>query len=110
MEKQQEAMSTMMMMFERMLQEQREMSEITKVVQRLVQQNGEFDGKEVSRYLRDYKAEMLRYGISERLQVLKPLIVDVAYPLLPQVDIRLGFLSLREQSGVGAIVGAVEDC
>ena len=70
MEKQQEAMSTMMMMFERMLQEQREMSEITKVVQRLVQQNGEFDGKEVSRYLRDYKAEMLRYGISERLQVI----------------------------------------
>ena len=30
----------MMMMFERMLQEQREMSEITTVVQRLVQRNG----------------------------------------------------------------------
>jgi hypothetical protein len=35
-----------------------------------------------------------------RLQILKPLVVDVAYPLVPQVDIRLGFLSLREQSGV----------
>ena len=70
MENQQEAMNMMMMMFERMLQEQREMSEITTVVQRLVQQNGQFDGKDVSRYLRDYKMEMLRYGISERLQVL----------------------------------------
>ena len=59
----------MMMMFERMLQEQREMSEITTVVQRLVQRNGQFNGKDVSGYLRDYKAEMLRYGISERLQV-----------------------------------------
>jgi hypothetical protein len=44
-----------------------------------------------------------------RLQLLKPLIVDVAHPLVPQVDIRLGFLSLREQSGVGAIVSTVED-
>jgi hypothetical protein len=44
-----------------------------------------------------------------RLQILKPSVVDVAYSLVPQVDIRLGFLSLREQSGVGAIVGAVED-
>jgi hypothetical protein len=44
-----------------------------------------------------------------RLQILKPLVVDVAYPLVPQVDIRLGFLSLHEQGGVGAIVGAVED-
>jgi hypothetical protein len=44
-----------------------------------------------------------------RLQLLKPPIVDVAYPLVPQVDIRLGFLSLREQSGVGAIVSTVED-
>jgi hypothetical protein len=33
----------------------------------------------------------------------------VAYPLVPQVDIRLGFLSFREQSGVGAIVNTVED-
>jgi hypothetical protein len=44
-----------------------------------------------------------------RLQVPKPPIVDMAYPLMPQVDIRLGSLSLREQSGVGAIVGTVED-
>ena len=54
-----------------------------------------------------------KFGQSEhhlfQLQVLKPLIVDVAYPLVPQVDIRLGFLSFREQSGVGAIIGAVED-
>jgi hypothetical protein len=44
-----------------------------------------------------------------RLQILKLPVVDVAYPLVPQVDIRLGFLSLREQSGVGAIAGTVED-
>ena len=69
MENQQTA-SMMMMMFERMLQEQREMSEITTVVQQLVQRNGQFEGKDVSHYLRDYKAEMLRYGISERLQVI----------------------------------------
>ena len=60
--------SMIMMMFERMLQE-REMSEITIVVQRLVQRNGQFEGKDVSHYLRDYKTEMLRYGILERLQV-----------------------------------------
>jgi hypothetical protein len=44
-----------------------------------------------------------------RLQVLKPTEVDVAYPLVPQVDIRLRFLSPREQSGVRAIVSTVED-
>jgi hypothetical protein len=44
-----------------------------------------------------------------RLQVLKPLIIDMAYPLMPQVDIRLVSLSLRKQSGVGAITGTVED-
>jgi hypothetical protein len=44
-----------------------------------------------------------------RLQVLKPPVVDIAYPLMPQVDIRLGSLSLREQSGVGAITGTVKD-
>ena len=70
MENQQEAMSTMMMMFERMLQEQRAMSEITTVVKLLVQRNRQFNGKGVSRYLRDYKAEMMRCGISERLQVI----------------------------------------
>ena len=59
----------MMMMFERMLQEQRSMSEIAAAVERLVQRNGQFNGKDVSRYLRDYKAEMLRCGISEGLQV-----------------------------------------
>jgi hypothetical protein len=44
-----------------------------------------------------------------RLQILKPTEVDMAYPLVPQVDIQLGFLSLREQSGVGSIVSTVED-
>ena len=58
MENQQKA-SIMMMMFERMLQEQREMSEITTVVQRLVQQNEHFNGQDMSSYLRDYKANML---------------------------------------------------
>ena len=38
-----------------------------------------------------------------RLQVLKPLIVDVAYPLMPQVDIRLDFLSFREHGGAYVI-------
>ena len=52
-----------------------------------------------------------KFGQSEyylfRLQVLKPLVVDVAYPLVPQVDIRLGFLSLCEHCG--ATVSGVED-
>ena len=61
--------TNMMMMFERMLQEQRAMSEIAASVERLVQRNGQFNGKDVSRYLRDYKAEMLRCGMSEGLQV-----------------------------------------
>jgi hypothetical protein len=43
------------------------------------------------------------------LQVLKPTEVDVAYPLVPQVDLRLGFLSLREESDVEAIVSTIED-
>ena len=59
----------MMMMFEHMLQEQRAMSTIAASVERLVQRNGQFNGKKVSRYLRDYKAEMLRCGISEGLQM-----------------------------------------
>ena len=42
------------------------MSEITTIVQR----NGQLNGKDMSRHLRDYKAEMLQYGISERLQVI----------------------------------------
>ena len=44
-----------------------------------------------------------KFGQSEhnlfRLQVLKPLIVNVAYPLVPQVDVRLEFLSLCEHCG-----------
>ena len=46
--------NNMMAMFERMLQEQRAMSKIVVVVERLVQRNGQFNGKDVSRYLRDY--------------------------------------------------------
>ena len=49
MENQQEA-KNMMTMFERMLQEQRVMSEVAVTVQQLVQWNGEFDRKDVSRY------------------------------------------------------------
>jgi hypothetical protein len=44
-----------------------------------------------------------------RLQILKPSKVDVAYPLVPQVDIRLGFLFFHEQSSVRAVVGTVKD-
>jgi hypothetical protein len=40
------------------------------VVERIVKCNGEFNGKDVSRYLRDYKAQMLRCGISEGYQVI----------------------------------------
>ena len=58
-----------MMMIERMLQEQCAMSEIAAELERLIQRNGQFKGKDVSRYLRDYKVEMLRCGISEGLQV-----------------------------------------
>ena len=57
--------SNMMMMFERMLQEQRAMSEIAASVERLVQRNEQFNGKDVTRYLWDYKVEMLRCGIVE---------------------------------------------
>ena len=41
----------MMVMFERMLQEQCVMSEVTVAVNRLVQQNNQFDGKNVTRYI-----------------------------------------------------------
>ena len=58
MENQPEA-SNMMMMFERMLQEQRSMSEIAAAVEQFVQRNEQFNSKDVSRYLREYKAEML---------------------------------------------------
>ena len=52
MENQQEA-NNMMMMFEQMLQEQRPMSEVATAIERLGKWNGQFDGKDVSRYLRD---------------------------------------------------------
>ena len=68
MENQQEA-NNMMTMFEQMLQEQHTMSEVALVVERLVQQKGKFNGKDMSRYLWDYKAEMMWCGISEGLQV-----------------------------------------
>ena len=42
-----------------------------------------------------------------RLQVMKPLVVDVAYLLMPQVNTRLDFLSFREQGGPNII--GVED-
>ena len=67
MENQQEG-NNMMMMFEWMLQEQRAMSEIAATVERLVQRNGKFNGKDVSLYLQDYKVEMPRCGISKGLQ------------------------------------------
>ena len=60
----------MMMMIKRMQEEQHTMSEMKSAVVRLVQRNGEFDGKDVSRYLHDYKTEMMRCGIPEGLQVI----------------------------------------
>ena len=48
-----------------MLQEQREMLEITTVVQRLVQQNEQFTGKGMSRYLQDYNLGNLASDILE---------------------------------------------
>ena len=68
MENQREA-NNMMAMFDLILQEQCAMSEIAAAVEPLEQQNGKFNGKDVSRYLRDYKAKMLRCGILEGLQV-----------------------------------------
>ena len=70
MENQQEVINMMMTMFKQMLQEQLAMSEIVVAVERLVQQNRQFNGKDVSCYLQNYKAEMLQCGISEGLQVI----------------------------------------
>jgi hypothetical protein len=55
----------MKVLFERMLREQRAQSEAVSAVERIVKHNGEFNGKDVSRYLRDYRAQMLRCGILE---------------------------------------------
>jgi hypothetical protein len=41
----------MMVLFERMLQEQRAQSEVASAVERIVKRNGEFNRKDVSRYL-----------------------------------------------------------
>jgi hypothetical protein len=60
----------MMVLFERMLQEQRAQSEAASTFERIVKRNGEFNQKDVSRYLRDYKAQMLWCGISEGYQVI----------------------------------------
>jgi hypothetical protein len=46
----------MMVLFERMIQEQCAQLEAASAVERIVKRNGEFNGKDVSRYLRDYKA------------------------------------------------------
>ena len=52
-----------------------------------------------------------KFGQSEhhlfRFEVLKPLVADVAYSIVPQVDVRFGFLSFREHCG--ATVSGVED-
>ena len=64
MENQPEA-NNMMAMFEQMLQEQHAISEIVATVERLVQRNGQFIEKDVSRYSWDYKEEMLWCRISE---------------------------------------------
>ena len=37
------------------------------------------------------------------MQVLKPLIVDVVNPLMPQVDIRFNFLSFGKHCGVNIV-------
>ena len=60
---------SMLMMFERMLQEQRTMTELGAAIDRLIQNNGQFDGRDVSHYMRDYKAEMVRCGVSEALRI-----------------------------------------
>jgi hypothetical protein len=60
----------MMVLFERMLQEQRVQSEVASAVEQIVKRNGEFSGKDMSRYLRHYKAQMLRCRISEGYQVI----------------------------------------
>jgi hypothetical protein len=60
----------MMVLFERMLQEQRAQSEAASAVERIMKRNGELNGKDVARYLRDYRAHMLQCGILEAYQVI----------------------------------------
>ena len=61
--------NNMMTMFERMLQEQDAISKIAAAIQRLVQRHMQFNGKDLSHYLWNYKEQMLQCGISEGLQV-----------------------------------------
>ena len=44
--------------------------EIAVSVDRLMHKNGQFNGKDVSRFLQNYKAKILRCGISDRMQDL----------------------------------------
>jgi hypothetical protein len=64
------AKMNMIILFERMLREQRAESKVAFAIKRLVKLRGEFNGKDASHYLQYYKAEMLRCGISEGCQVL----------------------------------------
>ena len=59
MENQEEVIDMMMMMFNRMLQEQGAMTEIKSAVERLVQRNKQFNGNDLLHYVRDHKAEMM---------------------------------------------------
>ena len=54
----------MMLMFERMLR-------VAAIVERLMQWHMQFNRKGVSRYMQDYKAEMLQCIISAGLQVFR---------------------------------------
>jgi hypothetical protein len=60
----------MMVLFERMFQEQRAQLEVASMVEWIVKRNGEFNRKDVSRYLRDYRPQMLRCKIWEGYQVI----------------------------------------
>jgi hypothetical protein len=58
----------MLMMFERMLQEQWTMTELGVATDHLIQRNGQFDGQDVSHYMRDYKVKMVCW-VSEALRI-----------------------------------------
>ena len=55
----------MMMMFERMLQEQREMLKIMVLVEWLMQRNGKFNGEDLSKIARDI-LQLGGYGWASR--------------------------------------------